>query len=235
MKRLVLVGILFVGLISTAFGQSLSIESADETVNVNSSAVSDYSGHVTIKNISSAAVDVYCKRQIFGSNWCAFDSAYFCWDLCYGNETNQSIGTLEILPGQSNNLFSGHVYSPNTGASCEDSIRYTFYDSKNVNDSVSIVIKYQASDVFSVKEEQLPIGKVYPNPANNVLFVELNSQDYAGYTLEVYNLLGAKVRSTAINSNRVQLNVADLHAGIYLCTVSKNGTAVETRKIVVKH
>jgi hypothetical protein len=235
MKKVLLIAFLSFGLVSMIMAQSLSIVSADEVVYVNSTAVNDYFGKVEVKNTSTTDIDVYAKRKILGSNLCAFDSAYFCWDFCYFPDTDQSIGTLEIKAGETNSIFSGHVYSTTTGVSCQDSIRYTFWNSNDVNDSVSIVVVYAASDVFSVEENTVGIDKIYPNPANQFVFIELSEQNIDGLTVELYNLLGSKVRSTVVNSNRIQLNVANLHAGIYLCTISKNGEAVETRKIVVKH
>lgn len=235
MKKVLLIAILLVGLDVVVKAQSLSIVAADEVVYVNSTAVNDYFGKIDVKNTSNADIDVYAKRKIFGSNWCAFDSAYFCWDFCYFPETDVSLGTLEIKAGETNSIFSGHVYSSTTGANCSDSIRYTFWNSNDANDSVSIVVVYQANDVFSIEENNVGIDKIYPNPANEFVFVEVNEQNTDGVTIDLYNLLGSKVRSTTVTSNRVQINVADLHAGIYLCTISRNGTAVETRKVVVKH
>ena len=235
MKKILLVGLMSFGLTVVAMAQSLSIVSADEVVYVNSTAVTDYFGKVEVKNVSNSDIDVFAKRKIFGASLCAFDSAYFCWDFCYFPDTDQSIGTLEIKSGETNSLFSGHVYSTTTSASCADSIRYTFWNSDDANDSVSIVVVYQASDVFSVEEETQAISNIYPNPANNVMFIELAEQNTSGLTVDLYNLLGSKVRSVDVMSSRVQLDVADLHAGIYMCTVSKNGTAIETRKIVVRH
>ncbi len=236
MKKLVLVAFLFVGLVGSVTAQNLVIESVDDSVGVNSTAWNDYAAHAVVKNMSTTeTIDVYCKRQFFGTNWCAFDSAYFCWDLCYPAKFNQSVGAVPLSPGQDTNAFSGHVYSPTSGASCVDSVRYTFYNGANASDSVSIVIKYVASATFNVEEKSLSINKIYPNPANQLVFIEIDEQNTDGLTVDLYNLLGSKVRSTPVTSSRVQMNVADLHAGIYLCTISKNGTAVETRKVVVKH
>jgi hypothetical protein len=236
MKRLVLVAFLMIGLVSLANAQNLAFESVDEMVEVNSTAVGDYAGYAIIKNTSTTdTIDVFCKRQFFGSNWCAFDSAYFCWDLCYPSNIGQSFGSISLNPGQDTNAFSGHVYSTNTGVNCVDSVRYTFYNARDVNDSLSVVIKYAASTTFRLEENTVAIKNIYPNPATQFVFIEIEEHERDGLTVDLYNLLGSKVRSEVVTSNRVRLNVADLHAGIYLCTVSKRGTAIETQKIVVKH
>lgn len=235
MKKVLLALTLILGVAFSSSAQSLMVESYDEVVGMNSSAVNDYSGHITVKNTSGTSIDVFCKRIIFGASQCAFDSAYFCWDLCYGNETDESIGTVSIGAGQSNNNFSGHAYSPNTGVNCIDSIRYTFFNAQNAADSVAVVVKYQSSNVFSVDEEKLPVSDLYPNPASQFVTVELVNMPKPGTTIEVFNLLGSKVRSIVVKGKRIEIPVTDLHNGIYLVTLNIDGKAVETRKIVVRH
>lgn len=235
MKKSVLAALAVIGFTATAVAQSLVVESYDAVVGLNSTMVNDYYAHAEIKNISGSTVNVKAKRYIYGTNWCAFDSAYFCWDLCYGSNVNASVGANSIAAGQSNNLFSGHVYSTNNGTSCIDSIRYTFFNESNSSDSVSIVVKYQASSVFSVTESTFPVAKMYPNPAVNYIVVELNSPVAQGTTVELFNLLGTKVRSVKAAGTRVEIPVGELHSGIYLCTITKNGKSLETRKITVRH
>lgn len=235
MKKGILTLLVIFGALSLTFAQSLEVESYDEVVEINSSSIKDYSAHVKIKNIGNTAVTVNCKRIEFGSNWCAFDSNYFCWDLCYGNDVNWSIGGWTIQPGATDNSFSGHVYSTGNGTTCIDSVRYTFYVANNGNDSVSVVIKFSSSPVFSVAENKLQSSKAYPNPAKNFFFVELPKQPKANTTLEIYNLLGSKVRSITLRSAKVEVNVSDLKSGIYLYSIIENGNTIETKKIVVRN
>jgi hypothetical protein len=237
MKRIVLSALVVIGLTGTSTAQSLLIENYDQNVELNSRIIDDHYGHITVKNTSGAAVNVWVKRKIFGTSasWCAFDSAYFCWDLCYGNATNNSVGGLSVGAGQSNSAFSGHVYSTGNNSNCADSIRYTFYNQANPNDSASVVVKYMATSAFSVAEDKLAISKMYPNPAANFVVIELGERAQAGMAVDLYNLLGAKVRSLKVSGNRIEIPVADLHNGIYLCTLTKNGKTVETRKITVRH
>jgi len=237
MMKTVLSALITLGMGFSAIGQSLTIESYSQTVNLNSRIIDDHSGYVAVKNVSGATVNVWVKRIIFGtsSTWCAFDSAYFCWDLCYGNNVNASIGGLPVGAGQTSNAFTGHVYSTGSNVNCVDSIRYTFYNETNPNDSVSVVMRYQATSAFSIAEKEMPIAKMYPNPASNFVFVELATASAQGTTIELFNLLGAKVRTVKVTGTRTEIPVGDLHNGIYLCTINKNGKALETRKITVRH
>jgi hypothetical protein len=71
---------------------------------------------------------------------------------------------------------------------------------------------------------------VYPNPANNVLFVE--TQNFASLPTETYritNLMGQTVLSGNITAENQQINIEKLPAGMYFITL---GNA--TQKFVVK-
>jgi len=237
MRKSILILLAIVGFVSYGMAQSLEVESYDTITHINSSTIADYQTHIKIKNVGSTAVTVNCKRIEFGdeSTWCAFDSNYFCWDLCYGNDVDWSLGGWEVQPGAVNQDFSGHVYSTGNANSCLDSIRYTFYVNNNASDSTSVVVKFQSSPTFGLNEFKAQASSAYPNPAKNYFFVELAKQPKANTTIDLYNLLGSKVRSISARSNKVEINVSDLKSGIYLYTISENGHAVETKKIVVKN
>lgn len=225
---------MMIGLVSMTQAQSLMITNYDEETMVNSTYVGDYGSHIEVKNLTGSTVNVMCKRQVFSSNTCAFDSTYFCWDYCYLPETNISQGTMPIMAGAVDKTFSGHVYSSIQGMSCTDSIRYTFWVDGNPNDSVSAVLRYTAGPNVSVDENTSLVSNAYPNPANNRFFIELeNAPNNA--VVEFYNLLGSKVKAADVNNVKTEINVSDLKSGIYLYTISSNGQALETKKMVVKH
>lgn len=76
---------------------------------------------------------------------------------------------------------------------------------------------------------------VYPNPASEILTVELKGQALASYAL--YNTGGQQVRQAPVNddgSNVVQIRVADLPAGLYLLAGfdTDGNMAVSSRVIV---
>ena len=69
---------------------------------------------------------------------------------------------------------------------------------------------------------------IYPNPVNDKLTVE--AQEAIG-TVEIYNLMGAKVYSQKNCGNKVEINTADLQSGIYFIRLT-NEKASETRRFV---
>ncbi len=71
---------------------------------------------------------------------------------------------------------------------------------------------------------------VYPNPANNILFVEtVHAPSLPDQTYRITNIMGQTVLSGNITAETQQINIASLPAGMYFIIF-----AGETRKFVVK-
>jgi hypothetical protein len=67
---------------------------------------------------------------------------------------------------------------------------------------------------------------LYPNPANNVLFVE-NAQNA---NISVYNMVGQVMLAKTANSNRVSMDLSKLSEGAYIVRIA-NGDEVTTQKL----
>lgn len=96
-----------------------------------------------------------------------------------------------------------------------------------------------AGDVFStssavVTEKNTSVGtiangvdiKTYPNPAQNVLNIDLKNAVNGNYHLSAYNIAGQVVANeeVAVNgSSSIQLNTSAWKAGIYIIRLSKDG------------
>ncbi|NNC85065.1 MAG: T9SS type A sorting domain-containing protein [Bacteroidia bacterium] len=76
---------------------------------------------------------------------------------------------------------------------------------------------------------------IYPSPFNEVLFI--NTVDNFGeIDLKVFNLLGEVVyQNRYFNNNKIELNLKDLHAGIYILQLNSAGATLNTRVIKSNH
>ncbi|WP_124980799.1 PQQ-dependent sugar dehydrogenase [Nonlabens xiamenensis] len=83
----------------------------------------------------------------------------------------------------------------------------------------------------SIDDQDLALAQLYPNPAENLLRVELQGEE--SYDLSIYDILGKQVYQTKDISRRFQLDVSDWSGGIYLVQVS-NGQASQTLKLSLK-
>jgi uncharacterized repeat protein (TIGR01451 family) len=72
--------------------------------------------------------------------------------------------------------------------------------------------------------------KVYPNPANDRVFVAADSNIE---TVMIYDLLGKTVLNSSINSNTASIDVSGISAGLYLLEVS-NGNVKQVSKLVIE-
>lgn len=224
MKRSIL--LLFVALSSITYGQSLMVVEQDTLIEINSTSVSDYGFHIKVKNTSTEDLEVYVRRA-YANPTCAYDSGYFCWDYCYGADVDNSIGHVTIDAGMEKNDFSGHVYSPTTSATCSDSTRYVFYSGKDANDSLSVWVTISAGPTMGTIALQVNESRLYPNPAKNIISVEVQRSG----ELAIYNALGALVKRKSLLPGTNAVAVHDLSNGIYLYSIDGEGY----KKLIVSH
>lgn len=73
---------------------------------------------------------------------------------------------------------------------------------------------------LSTQEFQLENVKLFPNPVTDVLTIEANSSIEK---VEVFNLLGQRIKELNLGSNTKTVDMSDLSKGMYLIQMSVNG------------
>ncbi len=80
-------------------------------------------------------------------------------------------------------------------------------------------------------------ARVYPNPATDMLNIEVNASQSSDVVMSVFNIMGQKVAETnaTMNTgiNTTSINTNELSSGVYFVTVKANGFE-KTMKFVVK-
>ena len=112
-------------------------------------------------------------------------------------------------------------------------LKATLADNPSVSKSIRINITNQtAPDCGRISVEDAEVKTVvYPNPAENVLFVKTESDNQK--TLTVYNESGQRVLSEVASGNLIEMDVTSLIGGKYFVTVDENGS-LETVPFVKK-
>ncbi|MFY1046254.1 M28 family peptidase [Chryseobacterium sp. GP-SGM7] len=90
-----------------------------------------------------------------------------------------------------------------------------------------------ATSVLSTHEtvvNKLESIKIYPNPAKDILNVELPN-NIKKFSLEISDMSG-KLISTYVNENKI--NVSKLPTGVYLCTIKSDGETITKKMIIDK-
>jgi hypothetical protein len=73
--------------------------------------------------------------------------------------------------------------------------------------------------------------KIYPNPATNIATIDVNTNN--PYTLTVTNIMGQVVHTMKGQQSKIELNVSNYPAGIYIVNV-KTARATASQKLIVK-
>ena len=92
------------------------------------------------------------------------------------------------------------------------------------------------SSLEEVKENKLFTGKIYPNPTEGFIQIELNASIPTSVTVNVLDMSGRYLyrnRSPLVKgNNRISLNIASLPSGIYIIEVGDGKAIVEKYKVL---
>ena len=79
--------------------------------------------------------------------------------------------------------------------------------------------------------------RAYPNPATDVINLEINASMSSEMNVSIYTITGQKIMSKTVNVNTgintTPINVNELESGVYFCSVNATGFN-KTVKVIVK-
>lgn len=141
-------------------------------------------------------------------------------------------GTIEGVVGQTTNVdvaISAYILNRTTNPVDADSTDNVFFH------SILWEKQYGASVAGLTYDENIA---AYPNPANNVLNVDLLYAANRSVKVELLDLSGKVVtiddNITSVTPTQFKVDVAGLEKGIYVLKVT-NGETVSTRKVTITH
>jgi len=250
MKRRLLCLFFLSAVVFSGFAQSLELSTMEGTVIPANSHIMQYvdplsgsmfSTLLNVKNTSSAPISVLCKKV----QLTLIDSTAFamCWaGSCYPSETFVSPNAQLIESGQTNSEFSGDYmstkmsYTFNIG---ESEIRWVFFSQDNVNDSVSVTIKYSTFGL-SIEDgdvRQASLSNAYPNPAGANSSFSYSAPSGSQGAVVVRNILGSTMLSEPLvaGNGKFTINTGNFGDGIYFYSLMIDGKISQTKKLIVKH
>lgn len=81
-------------------------------------------------------------------------------------------------------------------------------------------------------EESFTEVNLYPNPANEILNIEIYKANFNELTIEIYNATGKQILKKKIeqihNSENITLNISDLKSGLYIVNIKPEGKTPKT-------
>jgi hypothetical protein len=229
------------------YSQSLTLSNHNGPITPNSTIVQagtpdsvELVTYFNVKNVGANTIRVLCKKVQIS----LLDSTEvtMCWaGGCYGSGTNVSPNDQPIAPGETITEFSGHYAQVAFShfKSGESIVRWVFFDRANVNDSVSVTVKYTTYPLGIAESiaQQATLSNFYPNPAISDASCSYSVPAGIQGTIVVRDILGAAVQTHILSSasGKVTINTANLNDGIYFCSLLVNGKNIQSRKLIVRH
>jgi len=87
--------------------------------------------------------------------------------------------------------------------------------------------KEHKTDSTSIREAEILIKSVYPNPAKDYVVVSLKNNDPA--TIRIINVMGQVMKTVYTTEERSRISTKDLSAGIYFLSAEQNGRRFTTK------
>ena len=105
--------------------------------------------------------------------------------------------------------------------------------------SIIILTAFQAqgqSSRIPVMDAADKIIKLYPNPANSYIVIDLQKDIKKGFTFQVYNVLGKKMYESQKLAEKITLDLIEFNRGVYIYhLINQSGKVIEYGKFQVSH
>ncbi len=66
------------------------------------------------------------------------------------------------------------------------------------------------------------IANLYPNPAKNLVYLQIPDYDFTTYQLEIFDINGHKISETTISGPQTTINISGFPDGIYFIRTKQN-------------
>jgi hypothetical protein len=86
------------------------------------------------------------------------------------------------------------------------------------------------SDIKKVKPD-FPEIKIFPNPAEDVLYVQVSGKITSNIHYHIFDLVGKEIISGKLNNSTTAIQTSNLNDGFYLLIVENNGKRITTKFI----
>ena len=243
MKKILLFGISLFSAYS--YSQDIGIYVENTTVNIAGTETtvvvedpSNWEGHLTLDVVNEGSTDLNVTIRRVRLDYVNGTEDAICWGpdpltgTCYSKEDVSSSGdwstSLENLGSQETGWLALYYYANDNRGNA--TYRYYLVDENDVKlDSVDV--KWDSESV-GTEEATVPEISVYPNPAQNVLNINLESNGNE-YGLRIVDILGNVVYDEATITTG-QIDISNLNSGVYFYSLTSRGEAIKTDRLVVK-
>lgn len=183
-------------------------------------------------NDSVGFYGVNLKTTDGGASWQAISNTTLTNDISYLNEQEvlvagdcQQVGvssyvggyTMSLTGGSSLIGISGALYCPQQVQLIDSQLAYGL--EAWPWDCTARLVRIDSPFFVSVEEELERDWMVYPNPSTGIFWVENEGGDLG--TVEIWDVMGKKVREMNGVEEKLRMDLGDLHAGMYFLRVGE--------------
>jgi len=90
---------------------------------------------------------------------------------------------------------------------------------------------YSNNIVNNIKDSDITI--IYPNPATDIVTLNINNINNDDFTMNIYNVMGDLVKSEIMRQNNRQINIGSLSNGVYIVEI-KSKEWTEKQKLLIQ-
>ena len=143
------------------------------------------------------------------------------------------------IPGQEFQFLDSVGANTNSfidsSANALDDYKYRIkaYNASNESPYSSEVL-YEVTSVVSEMNSGTDYVKIYPNPAKDILTIELYSEFSQGALIQLFDFTGRIMLNENIRGTEYILNLDDFASGVYLIKMSANNAETVTERIVIQ-
>lgn len=155
-----------------------------------------------------------------------------------GAQTNS--GSVALSGGQIDSTFKVAPFTFTWGTGDSARWRVTVFNLSNPNDSSSAIITWKegVTSIEAITKEDVKVS-AFPNPVSDLLTINYNIKDWSDNDrarIELFDVVGKKMDVIALNKSKGQLklDVNRFNSGVYFYTVSVNGQALKTERVIIK-
>lgn len=97
-----------------------------------------------------------------------------------------------------------------------------------------MILRTTTNGIITAVEEKLFQKKftLYPNPAKDYVSLNIDTSSDKNLEINIYNILGGKVKSEMLKENYQKINVEDLSNGIYIVSVKSDELTINQRLLI---
>ncbi|MDD4150465.1 MAG: C25 family cysteine peptidase [Bacteroidales bacterium] len=104
------------------------------------------------------------------------------------------------------------------------------YEFTNITSNKAITATFQHStDIASNIKSDI---SVFPNPADNLITVELNYNDTKAKTLNILTIDGKIAKACNITSDKTEVDISELASGVYFLNIKSDQESLQTIKLI---